>query len=52
VCSSDLSNDCKPSLHPFTYLARDWYNIGSARQQGYEIQVKWQPGPRTQILAN
>ena len=51
-CPTGNSDDCKPSMHPITYLARDWYNIGSARQQGYEIQVKWQPGPRTQIIAN
>lgn len=51
-CPTGDSTDCKPSSHLASYLARDWYNVGSARQKGYEIQVKWQASPDTQILAN
>lgn len=51
-CPTGDSADCKPSAHPATYLARDWYNTGSARQKGCEAQVKWQATVDTQILVN
>ena len=51
-CPTGNSDDCKSSAHPLTYLARDWYNIGGARQQGYEIQGKWQVTSQTRLLAN
>ncbi len=51
-CPTGISSDCKVSAHPATYLARDWYNIGSARQAGYEVQAKWQATQDTEILAN
>jgi iron complex outermembrane receptor protein len=37
---------------PFPTKPRDFYNVGSATQRGYEAQLKWQPRPNTQILAN
>lgn len=49
-CPTGNSLDCK-TANPL-YLARDWYNIGSADQRGAELQVKWQATEDTQILVN
>ena len=51
-CPTGVSSDCKSSLHPKTYLARDWMNIGDATQQGVEAQLKWQATSNTDVLAN
>ncbi len=51
-CPSGNSIDCKASANPFTYLARDWQNIGGTDQQGYEVQAKWQVAAQTQLIAN
>lgn len=48
-CTSLDRNDCKGV---FPVAPRDFFNIGSATQEGFEAQIKWQATPDTQLLAN
>lgn len=52
-CPTGVFNDCRPSAHPLLdYKARDWVNTGSTRQQGYELQAKWNPEPENLLMFN
>jgi iron complex outermembrane receptor protein len=52
-CPTGIVSDCKPSAHPLLdYKARDWVNTGSTRQQGYELQAKWNPEPENLLMFN
>lgn len=52
VCPTGNDTDCKSSVHPLTYQARDWQNQGGSLQQGYEFQVKWNPKPENLLMLN
>ena len=52
VCPTGNDADCKSSVHPLTYQARDWQNQGGSLQQGYEFQVKWNPRPENLLMLN
>ncbi len=48
-CTSVTRRDCSGLL---PIAPKDFYNIGSATQQGLEAQFKWRAASNTQILAN
>jgi iron complex outermembrane receptor protein len=52
ICPTGIASDCKPSVYPLTYQARDWRNVGGSLQQGYEFQVKWNPEPENLLMLN
>lgn len=52
ICPTGIETDCKASAHPLTYQARDWRNMGGALQQGYELQLKWNPKPENLLMLN